>query len=285
MILGIDIGNHATKSSKEFICLSKVSEIGSIINSKPIKINGKALYFNEGNFDTEYRKINKKYIRELFLYAIANSTNEIVNKVVVGLPISQYKEDRDRLKEILLQSKDNELDGIHGRIIIKDVEVYPEGLGAIVGTEFEGILIDIGGRTTDVCEVINANGAKKFNNAFSILKGTLNLYSDFIKLLNSKGLDLRLDDAERILRNGLKIDGVAVDISGAMEVFKAYVNELVNSLQLEYSLQTQNIMLVGGGSQLLYKAIKNRIPAAMISSNPVFANAVGFKKVGEAIWN
>jgi plasmid segregation protein ParM len=223
----------------------------------------------------------------MFLYAVSMSSSDLTNKIVVGLPLSQYKQDRDVLRDLLLSTRINTIgvNGVSRKVCIDDVAVYPEGIGAVAGTDFEGIVIDIGGRTTDCCFVSDNVGVKKIKNPFSIPKGTLNLHSDFIKALNSRYcLDLPLDAADRILKKGLKIDGEQKDHSFAVDVFREYVEELVNSLQVEYSIRTQETLLIGGGCQLLYKALRNRIPAARMIDNPIFANAIGFKKVGEYLW-
>ncbi|HYF75465.1 MAG TPA: ParM/StbA family protein [Candidatus Nitrosocosmicus sp.] len=287
MILGVDLGNYAVKTSKEVIFPSKCTKAANILSSSPVLTEEGKIYIGEGSFDTEYRKVKKAHLRTLFLYAVALSSADLSNKVVVGLPISQFQQEKDELKNILLPQRINTIgvNGISRKICIDDIEVYPEGIGAITGSEYEGIVIDIGGRTTDVCLVSDHDGNKKVKNPYSIAKGTLNLYSDFIKAINSKyGLDLSPDDADRILKKGLRVDGDNVDCSFAIEIFRQYVEELVNYLQVEYSLRTQEVLLIGGGSQLLYKALKNRIPGARLADNAVFANAVGFRKVGEQLW-
>jgi plasmid segregation protein ParM len=278
MILGVDLGNYAIKTSKGIIFPSKCSLISGILKNTSITTDEGTFYIGEGSFDTEYRKVKKEHIRQLFLYAVSG---EQYIKAVVGLPLSQYKQDKDTLKGLLLSRRVNDIaiDGKPCRVILDDVEVYPEGLAAS-GIDFEGIIIDIGGRTTDCCEVING----KVYNPFSLPRGTMNLDSDFIKALNSRGLDLRPEDAQRIIHNGLKIDGEPVDISGAMEVFRQFVSDLVNRLQIEYSIRTRDVLLIGGGCQLLFQAIKNRIPAARMINNPVFANAIGMERVGIKLW-
>lgn len=282
MILGVDLGNFATKTSYGLIFPSKCSRTGNLLKSTFITTEEDTVYIGYGAHDTEYRKIRKEHLRTMFLYAAARAGKERI-KVVVGLPLSQYREDKESLKALLLfkQTNDIEINGKPHRIIIEDVEVYPEGLAAIYGSDYEGIVIDIGGRTTDCCEIIDG----KASNPFSLPHGTLYLYSDFIKRLNALGgLDLKPDDADWILRKGLTIDGVPVDIAPALEVFKEFINNLIGQLQVEYSIHTRNILLIGGGCELLHKAIKNRLPAARIIPNPLFANAMGFLRVGESLW-
>lgn len=281
MIIGVDLGNYATKTSRDLIFPSKCSKVGNILKSTSITTREGIFHISEGSFDTEYRKVKKEHLKQLFLYALAMSGDKSYS-AVVGLPLSQYKEDKDTLRSVLLAERINDIaiNNISQRVIVDNVEVYPESLAAIYGTDFNGVLIDIGGRTTDCCEVTGG----KVSNPFSLPKGTLNLDSDFIKVLNSRGLDLRPEDANHILKNGLKIDGEPVDISGAMEVFRQFVDNLVSQLQIEYSIRTRDVLLIGGGCQLLHQAIRNRIPAARIINNPVFANAIGFEKVGRSIW-
>lgn len=287
MILGVDLGNYATKTSKEIIFASKCSRIGNILKNTTLRTDQGTFYIEEGTHDTEYRKIKKEFLKPLFINAIAMSSTDSYNKVVVGLPLSQYKQDSEALKNILLTDRMQNVSINNGptrKIILEDVSVYPEGLGSVVGTDFEGIIVDVGGRTTDACLITDKDGAKKVNNPYSMPIGTLNLYSELIKIINSKGLDLKMDDAERILKNGLKVDGHPIDFTPAMEVFKKYVNELVNNLQIEYSIRTQEVLLIGGGCQLLQAAIKNRVPNARMIENPVFSNANGFKRIGDSLW-
>ncbi len=276
MILGIDLGNYAVKVSNGNTFPSKVSRTPNLLKNTSVSVDGETFYIGEGTYDTEYRKVQKQSLLPLFYYALPSEPC----KVVVGLPISQYKQDKDRLRELLIQRRYIVVNGTQKRTVVEDVAVYPEGLAAVYGTDFEGVLVDIGGRTTDCVEVMNG----KAYNPFSLPHGTLNLYSDFIKAINSKGYDLKPEDADRILRKGLRYNGEPVDISSAMEVFRQYVETLVNNLQIEYSIRTRDVLLIGGGSELLYRAIKNRIPGATLMHESVFANAVGLQKVGRDLW-
>ena len=287
MILGIDIGNYATKTSKGNIFESKVARVGNILaNDICLEMKGEICYLGEGSFDTEYRKAYKRNYLQLLYGSMAMASDEMENQVVVGLPLSQYKEDKERLKKTILDNRYQEiaLNGIKRTMIITDVEVYPEGLGA-VPSNFEGVVIDIGGRTTDIALIVNRNNKRKVENPISLPQGTLNLESDFIKSINNKySLDLKNSDASRVLRNGLKIYGKEIEISFAIEVFKHYVEDLINKVQLEYSIKTYDIALVGGGAELLYTPLNRRLPNSFLVKDSIFANANAFRKVGESLW-
>lgn len=277
-IIGIDQGNSDYKTSNLITFPSKVSTIGNLLNSKPFIIDSQNYYIGDGSHDPEYRKINKKNIKPLFLYAIFRATQDTNVKVVIGLPLSQYKQDKDQMKHIIMSFRNSQVtfQNITRRIAIEDCEVYPEG----VSTE-DGIHIDLGGRTTDISEIQN----RRVNESFSIPMGILSLYIQYINLINSKyGLDLKPEDAPGIIERGLTIDNESVDVSFALGAFKSFVEKLVNELKTAFSLSTKPVKIMGGGGQLLFRPIKNRIPQARLVSNPVFANAQNFYEVGVSKW-
>ena len=103
MILGIDVGNFATKTSTGCIFESKVAKVGNILsNDITLEMDRKIYYLGEGDFDTSYRKAHKDSYLQLFFGAAALSSEDLENQVVVGLPLSQYKQDKDILKKIIL---------------------------------------------------------------------------------------------------------------------------------------------------------------------------------------
>ena len=287
-IIGIDIGNYITKTSDYFQFLSKCSTLENRYQKvTTITRAGRTVYMEEGSWDTTYRKVDKENYMDLLLNAITGSSFGEEHQIVVGLPLSQYKSDKEELKQLIMDNRFNyfELNGDERRVIISDCEVVAEGVGAIAYQDYQGIILDIGGRTTDIAMIEYVAGRKKVVNPFSMSLGTLNLYTDFIKTINARyGLDLELQDGDRILRAGLQIDGEKKDIDFAMEVFKVYVDEILKTLQLEYSVRTNNILAIGGGADLLFKPLKKRIPQLELHDNSLFANALGYKRVGDMLW-
>lgn len=271
MILGVDLGNYYTKSSKGINFLSKVSFIGGIETREFIKVDGKSVYLGEGEFDTEYRKAYRSNLIYLLQGAIERSTTDKNNKVVVGLPLSQFKEDKDYLINRIMQSR-----------LVLDVEVVPEGV-MTVPANYEGIIIDIGGRTTDICLLEIEGGKRRIKRPTSLPTGVMNLESDFINYLNSMyGLDLKQDDAQRIIRNGLFIYGERKEVS--MDIFKEFVESIVRKVQVDYSIKTNNVVLIGGGAERLYTPFKSRIPQAYLVREPFMANALAYEKYGREVF-
>ena len=286
MIKVADIGNYTTKDNFMNIFESKVSNIPDMLTNRKVILNGEEFYL-KGNFDTEYRKAYKENYIKLLYSLLCMSSNEVNNEInlIVALPLSQYRNDKEYLTNRILSS---ELKGIyrgHERNFkINDIEVYLEGL-ASVEDDFEGIIVDVGGRTTDASLIYFENGKRIITNPYSLPIGTIKLYSDFIKMINSKYcLTLEVEEASRILRNGLKVDGQRVDLIEEMMIFKEYLDNLVGDLNVQYSLKTNDIAFTGGGSILLKGSILKRLPNAFILDNPVFSNAIGMYEYGKELW-
>ena len=271
MILGVDLGNYYTKSSKGISFLSKVSFNGGIENKDFITTDNKKIYLGEGEFDTEYRKAYRSNLIYLLQGAIERSTTDKNNKLVVGLPLSQYKEDKEHLINRILQSR-----------LVVDVDVVPEGV-LTVPANYEGIIIDIGGRTTDICLLEIEGNKRSIKKPMSLPNGIMNLESDFINHINNLyGLDLKQSDAQRILRNGLYIYGKRKEIM--LDVFKEFVESIVRRVQVDYSLKTNNVVLIGGGADKLFNAFKNRIPQAYLVKEPFLANTLAYEKYGREVF-
>lgn len=286
MILGADIGNSTTCSSENIIFDSKVAKISKELSNKgKLNFQGKRFFIGQGNYDTEYRKIAKDIYLPLLFTLLSKSTNCKQVELCLGLPLSQYQSDKEKLIELIKENYHLEgiLDGIEHDFYITDVMVFPEGVSAI-DKNYEGIVVDIGGRTTDVCFVENINGMKKVIKPQSIPSGTINLQLEFINAINSRyGLDLKLNDFNRILRCGLSIYGEKQDITFAVDIFKDYLEDLIKNINTEYNLKINNVCFMGGGSIMLHKPILNRLPHANLI-NDIFCNAIAYKKLGEELY-
>ena len=288
MILGLDIGSKNCKSNKRVIFDS------SVLEGDEISKNGIKLFFNNKHYvigsdyglkNMDINKADRDNLLQLLytLIGMSVSTKEVENYIVVGLPIGQYLKKRKHYREYILDNSiaNFKLNNSTRNIIIKDCLVQPEGL-ASVANDYTGIVLDIGGRTIDICLIVD----KRIIRPTSIPNGTLNLYSTIIDAINNEySLDLMLTDAERIIENGLYIYGEKQETNIVNDCINVYIKDIANKLKLEYSLSTHNLLCVGGGSKTLFKYIKKEIPHAGIVEDPLFSNAIGFAKMGEAIWH
>ncbi|ADL53197.1 ParM/StbA family protein [Clostridium cellulovorans] len=287
MILGIDIGNYSVKTSTGVNFKSLVSTEENLLGSKiKIEFDNKTFYIGEGNRDTELDKASKESFLPLLYSAIALSSPAQYNKVVVGLPINQYKSRKAEIenkiskesnKKIILNDKERTL-------TITEFKVYPEGVGAYqsLDSEEDMIIIDIGGRTTDIAYIFN--GELKTTSTVNV--GTLNIYKNIADQLNSKfSIDIDVEKAEKIIKQGyLSIDNKTVDISFVSSVLRENFMKIKADLDFKFSAHTEKLMLTGGGAALFHKAFVNRYEDISIMQNPVLANVRGFKKVGELLW-
>lgn len=290
MILGIDIGNYSVKVAPGINFKSLISTEENLLGgSMVIEYDNNKYIVGEGSFETELNKSNKENFLPLLYAAIIKSSNDTFNQVVCGLPINQYKANKDRLKKLVEDNKMKKVivNGKKREIVISEFEVYPEGVGAYYSfgnssEDFEVIIVDIGGRTTDIAYI---SGGKLLKSA-TVPVGTLNIYSEVAEKINSDySLNLDIEYVDVIMEKGqLKVDNKDVDLSFISEILKSNFLIIKKELDLKFPARTVNIILEGGGAKLFKKAFKKRYENSDIGSEPVYANAIGFKKVGEALW-
>ena len=284
-ILGVDVGNATTVTNTGVIIDSKTSKIKPITSCNKLEMDNEIVYIGEGEYDTTYRKLEKDTYLQLLYTAIALSTKSrtVSNQIVLGLPLSQYNEDREALIQKVLSNNDKwiNINDTERHIIIDDVEVFPEGVFT-VDDDYQGIVIDVGGRTTDCALIEVVRGKKKILDPISIPTGTINLYDKFIDSLNMElGLDLKLRDAERILESGLILNGTKVNIDFAKRFIEEYSENLYRQLQLKYSLKTNIVTLTGGGADLVYNHLESKLGQGLIKQrDSIKANAKNFYELG-----
>jgi plasmid segregation protein ParM len=299
MILGIDLGNVNVKTSAEVIYPNKLTQDKRIYEDTEmarLDIEGQKYVLGIGEYQTNYIKADKKYFIPALLGAIAQSTEDNINQIVLGLPIQQYKNDKDKLEQKVSENRINNIKFAEKsrHIIISDCKVFPEGLATYYSLDDEVkinigrrdiIIIDMGGRTTNICLYSLIDGKRKLINYITIPAGTLNIYSDFINAINDKYcLDKLKEDAPAILSQGLWVDGEKVDLKFTKGIFEKYFERIINEVRLNYPIRTAQNILCGGGGILL-QGLFNKDIKELIVINDIFCNAKGFKRIGESIWH
>ncbi|MBU5227876.1 ParM/StbA family protein [Clostridium senegalense] len=292
MLIGVDLGNFGVKTSERVSFFSKISEIESFTDNNEIIYEGNRIYVGEGEFSTDWNKSLKDTTLPLLFTALAKSSKENIFQVVLGLPIQQYKKNKYNLKDLIEgnRGKSITIDGVTRDIIISDIEIAPEGASAYYNLSLENkkiigskqlIIVDIGGRTTDVClfKESRIQGVK------TIPVGMMNVYTDIVDEVNSKFTEsFKLEEGENILREGLFLYGEQQDVSFIKAILQRHFNSIYKELQLNFELAKGYVLLTGGGSLIFERAFKNRLKNLIISDDPLFDNVMGFKKVGEQLW-
>jgi len=242
VLLGVDLGNVNTKTSENVLIKSKYTEKEILLGTGTIlELEDKKYCIGEGQLETKLNKTEKRNLLPLLYAAIALSTEDLFNSIVIGLPPGQYKENKRRLKEEIPEEVNFKINNFNRKLVIKHLEVFPEGAGAYYSLSEKPvncIVTDIGGRTTNI--LLFQNGELlKFN---TLALGMLNIYSEISISLNNKFcLDLKIEDIESIMENGLFIDGEKANLKFLKNIIEEFLDQLFNELNLNYPIRTTQV--------------------------------------------
>lgn len=130
MIKGLDNGYMYTKDNELRIMKSAFTTEDKVVSGAiPIIIDGKQYYVGIGKGTFQLDKTN-----------LALSTGR-KSYLVVGLSISQYKEQKDKLKETILSYNNSyiECQNKIKQFIINDVLVFPQGIASLYAIGYYNI--------------------------------------------------------------------------------------------------------------------------------------------------
>jgi plasmid segregation protein ParM len=273
-IIGADIGYENTKTSEKAKFPSRVTKVEPILPyGKTLELDGVKYYVGIGNGTYQLNKIDNELTKVLLIYGLCASTRDERIRVVTGLPIMQYKSQREQLRKMILDLKTVKCIycGSPRTIIIDDVLVRPQG---VLG----GLTVDIGSRTVDISYVVD--GELRYYN--TIYNGLNDFFTRIIHAVNDK-FTLALDESYgySIVKDGLCIndDDKKKDLDFIEPIKKDYANMIDE--EIVRSKATCKATLCGGGAELLQKEIK--FPS-ILATDPQFANAHQFKAWGNERW-
>ena len=292
MKLGIDIGNYQIKTSENIIFDSKATtEKFFGTDADKLTISNKTYYLGEGNLEIESRKFDKENFLPLLLGAICKSTDADAIDLALGLPIIQFK-NKDTRAELINMLQGNSYKVVYNNIgstkFIRSVQVFPEGISGYLYLKNQGllndvgyrdaILIDVGGKTTDIALIKN----NKATLPTSVNVGTIDIYYSIAKALRERYYDAKID-VEKIqdyLDKGFYYKGEKQDITFAINTTKVLFKQIYDELKINYSIETEAVVVMGGGAKILGSAFKKNIPGIIIMENidrDIFSNAKGYK--------
>ena len=295
--IGIDLGNCNLKTSKKIIVPALITRGGNYLISTgyEINFNGELFIIGEGDFDTNLNKLSKENLLPMLCLAAGLSTKEEFIRVVLGLPINQYRSNKNKMLEIIEENKilNFKLNGLDRCICIEEASIFPEGVATYYSLDIEKrkalvdqdlIILDIGGRTTDIA-LLKAGKKRSVAKSTSLDVGMINIYNDMINEINSLyTLGLNIEDAEGILKNGLEVDGEKQDTSFIKNIVKNNIEKVFKELNISYPVRTSPLIVTGGGGKSFFKSLKKRYPTAQLVEDNLFSNAIGYKRVGDKLW-
>ena len=295
--IGIDLGNCNLKTSKKIIVPALITRGGNYLISTgyEINFNGELFIIGEGDYDTNLNKLSKENLLPMLCLAAGLSTKEEFIRVVLGLPINQYRSNKNKMLEIIEENKilNFKLNGLDRCICIEEASIFPEGVATYYSLDIEKrkalvdqdlIILDIGGRTTDIA-LLKAGKKRSVAKSTSLDVGMINIYNDMINEINSLyTLGLNIEDAEGILKNGLEVDGEKQDTSFIKNIVRNNIEKVFKELNNNYPVRTSPLLVTGGGGKSFFKSLKKRYPTAQLVEDNLFSNAIGYKRVGEKLW-
>lgn len=295
--IGIDLGNCNLKTSKKIIVPALITRGGNYLISTgyEINFNGELFIIGEGDYDTNLNKLSKENLLPMLCLAAGLSTKEEFIRVVLGLPINQYRSNKNKMLEIIAENKilNFKLNGLDRCICIEEASIFPEGVATYYSLDIEKrkalvdqdlIILDIGGRTTDIA-LLKAGKKRSVAKSTSLDVGMINIYNDMINEINSLyTLGLNIEDAEGILKNGLEVDGEKQDTSFIKNIVKNNIEKVFKELNISYPVRTSPLIVTGGGGKSFFKSLKKRYPTAQLVEDNLFSNAIGYKRVGDKLW-
>ena len=205
--IGVDLGNCNIKTSKGIIVPSLITKGENYLISTGYQItfNNEVFIIGEGDYDTNLDKIEKENLLPMLTLALGLSTKEQVIRIVLGLPINQYRSKKDKMLEVIEDNKilNFILNGEERTIYIEDAAIFPEGVATYYSLDIEKrkalvdkdlIVLDIGGRTTDIA-LLKAGKKRSVAKSISLDVGMINIYNDLINEINSQyTLALNIED-------------------------------------------------------------------------------------------
>ena len=295
MIIGVDLGNYYIKSSEGIKFESRISKNNYVLTGKAMKVvyNNTQYLIEEGNFDININKLDKEDMLISLATIIGMSAKECNIDLGIGLPVNFYKAYKDDLIKMIRDEGDFNI-SINGndiKFFINKCFVIPEGVGVYYSLSNEVLnkingellIIDIGGKTTDMCIIDNNVTIKK---PVTLPIGFLNLYNDIANVINSKYPDLcvKTEDVKYILDNGLSSFGNHIDISFVNDIRNMMVYNIINNVKLQYEDYKRKTIILCGGGFSLENEFRKYIPNIIVNKD-IFANAKGFKNYVIGIGN
>lgn len=295
-IVAVDLGNIntvAVSNEKEIIIESRLKQYEQGADdfnpNENFECDGIKYISNSGKYENNLLKYQKDNYLSLLYYSITSVTDFNNINLITCIPASQYKK-KDELQKYLEKNNKKSIiiNGKKRTIILENISVLPESysfkadgkLMNRINRNVDTVIIDTGGFTTDISLFDNNMNLKDAN---SINLGMLNLYQDSREYLNVQyDLNISLEDAKDIFDGNKQL--LNSDFSYKSEIVKRFIVNLINEIKILYpNLKNSNLILVGGGSNILYPTMK-KLYSQTIIDDDVKLQSRCLYKIGEKLF-
>lgn len=279
MILAVDLGNYNIKTSEGVIFESRYKEvIKEDFDTDLVELDNKFYRMESGDFENEFNKAKKNYLPNL-LYAISKSCSKDVEEIdlVLGIPASNLGISENIKSEVEGKNFSFKVFGENKLFKINKVATVAEGLSSFYTLKKDErskdiLILDIGGRTINVCEFSKGKNILKFTQP----GGMIDLYSRVQESYNNKGNNADVEEVIRLIDNGT---------INCEEDKNKFTKEQLNAIKLRIpNFNTYKIWVTGGGSLELQEPLRKILGNINYIPNSLFSNVNGNKLIAEAKW-
>ena len=279
----VDLGNYNVKvqcGDEDLIFVSTFAVYDAADTSEKTLLTYEGTTYRmefEKDFDGEYNKAMKNYKPNL-LWALDKSGVQDGDRIrlLLGLPITSLGQS-DKIRNDLVAKSFTFTTTEEKTIYIDEVIIIGECISSyyMLPSEIRDkdlVLIDIGGRTTNVTEYKN----KRIVNKDTFALGTIDYYDRVKKRFNNEaGQNVETYNVRHYMKTGVipKYDDIATDI----------VDEIMNKVKGPFNLGLGKIIVfTGGGSLDLRKEIEGYNKNYLFLENPLHSNNKGKRRIAKA---
>jgi len=304
MILAVDVGYGRTKIATDkrkeyfssYLVRHRKSDLDFMNKSDIVEVDSQKFFVGDKALsqgspisligDSFHGSTYWKALLAYAMYSVKDEINEGIDTLVLGLPLSQYNEERKMQIKSVRDFKFY-VNGEEYNISAGNVVVLPQGAGAILEymKKEEGTaIVDIGYYTLDLACFREGgfNAAQSLSNNFGIQR----LYQEISKEINKKfNISPDIKKIERVVRTKKFLyEGKEYDLSEMISEFKYdYCQNLVGILNENWSevlKEVNRVVFIGGGTEIIKDLLPDKANF-VVTENPSFANVLGFYKYGE----
>lgn len=338
ILLGVDLGYGQIKTVGERGRMKFLSAVGTpvsnfgrntaitnereLLDSLALTLEGQTYYVGHnavvntrnGRLSLRQNKTNDDHNRVKFLTGLALHTDEdqteATFEVVTGLPVLEFKNQRDALAEMMLNGgRPFEFDMHYGnktvpkRLRVDYVKVVSQGEGAFYDLILDRkgdliernvglvnglvMVVDVGYRTTDIVTMENGRYVETLSDQLN--KGVNQIHQEILRLIMERyGIKKELKDLDAYVRTGTLYHNtreydINQIITAAAVPFAEDIVESLHTVSNDQLGGVNRVVFTGGGAELIHPYVipmLRDIVETLMLDDSEFCNANGYYKYG-----